>query len=75
MQAQQQQQQQQQQTLPADIKHVLFSAEEVRGKVAELAQQIAQDYKGKPLAVIGVLNGAFIFTSGLWSPWYSCTGS
>lgn len=50
--------------LPADIKRVLFSAAQVQDKVAELAAQICKDHKGKPLALIGVLNGAFIFTSG-----------
>jgi hypoxanthine phosphoribosyltransferase len=48
----------------ADIKRVLFTADEVKGKVAELGQQICRDYKGKKLAIIGVLNGAFIFTAG-----------
>jgi hypothetical protein len=56
-------------SLPAEIKSVLFSEQQVREKVAELAAQICRDYKGKPLAVIGVLNGAFIFTSG------KCVGS
>ncbi|WIA41327.1 hypothetical protein OEZ86_004924 [Tetradesmus obliquus] len=51
--------------LPADIKSVLFTADEVRDKVAELGQQICKDYKGKKLAIIGVLNGAFIFTADL----------
>jgi len=51
--------------LPADIKSVLFSADAVQAKVAELAAQICKDFKGKPLAIIGVLNGAFIFTSDL----------
>lgn len=51
-------------SLPADIKKVLFSAEDIRGKVQELAAEICRDYRGKQLAVIGVLNGAFIFTSG-----------
>jgi hypothetical protein len=51
-------------SLPAEIKSVLFSEQQVREKVAELAAQICRDYKGKPLAIIGVLNGAFIFTSG-----------
>jgi hypothetical protein len=50
--------------LPADIKRVLFSQQQVQEKVAELAAQICRDYRDKPLAVIGVLNGAFIFTSG-----------
>lgn len=52
-------------SLPADIKRVLFTADEVRDKVAELGQQICRDYKGKKLAIIGVLNGAFIFTADL----------
>lgn len=51
-------------SLPAEIKSVLFSEQQVREKVAELAAQICRDYKGKTLAIIGVLNGAFIFTSG-----------
>lgn len=50
--------------LPADIKRVLFPAAQVQDKVAELAAQICKDHRGKPLALIGVLNGAFIFTSG-----------
>jgi hypothetical protein len=52
------------QPLPAEIKSVLFSQQQVQAKVAELAAQICKDFKGKPLAIIGVLNGAFIFTSG-----------
>lgn len=88
--------------LPPAIKRVLFDEEQLRDKVAELAQQvrvrasrllrvqppvapaarspapaagaaarcrclccqICKDYQGKPLAIIGVLNGAFVFTSG-----------
>lgn len=55
---------QQAEQLPSEIKSVLFSQQQVQAKVAELAAQICKDYKGKPLAIIGVLNGAFIFTSG-----------
>lgn len=50
--------------LPKDIKSVLFSEQEVRLKVAELAREICRTHKGKKVAIIGVLNGAFIFTSG-----------
>lgn len=53
-------------TLPYDIKRVLFSEQEVRLKVAELAREICRTHKGKKLAIIGVLNGAFIFTSGVY---------
>eukprot|EP00878_Enallax_costatus_P003975 GHUV01004197.1.p1 GENE.GHUV01004197.1~~GHUV01004197.1.p1 ORF type:complete len:237 (+),score=40.79 GHUV01004197.1:238-948(+) len=51
--------------LPKDIKRVLFSEHEVRLKVAELAREICRTHKGKKVAIIGVLNGAFIFTSDL----------
>lgn len=50
--------------LPKDIKRVLFSEHEVRLKVAELAREICCSHKDKKVAIIGVLNGAFIFTSG-----------
>jgi len=33
--------------------------------VEELGRQIGKEYKGKPLVVLGVLNGAFIFASDL----------
>lgn len=52
------------QRLPTEIKRVLFSEQQISDKVAEMAAQICRDYKDKPLAIIGVLNGAFIFTSG-----------
>lgn len=51
--------------LPKDIKRVLFSEHEVRLKVAELAREICRTHRGKKIAIIGVLNGAFIFTSGM----------
>lgn len=59
--------------LPADIKRVLFSKQQIADKVAEMAAQICRDYKGKPLAIIGVLNGAFVFTSGeCFTGWRCC---
>ncbi|KAF8056839.1 hpt [Scenedesmus sp. PABB004] len=52
--------------LPGDVKCVLFSAEQIAGKVAELGAAIAADHAGvENVAIIGVLNGAFIFTSDL----------
>lgn len=34
-------------------------------RVKELGKQITEDYKGKKLTVIGILNGAFVFTADL----------
>ncbi len=45
---------------------VLFSAEQIQDRVSALAKQISSDYKySSNLVIIGVLKGAFIFTSDL----------
>ena len=44
---------------------VLISAEELKAKVEELGRQITEDYRGKELTVIGVLNGCFVFLADL----------
>ncbi len=44
---------------------IVFSAGEIHGRVGELASQISRDYKNKPLLMVGVLKGAFIFLSDL----------
>lgn len=44
----------------------LISEDEIRDRVAELAAQISDDYRGKePLVLIGVLKGSFIFLADL----------
>ena len=47
------------------IGKVLFSSEEIAGRVSELAAQIASDARGKELLVVGILNGAVFFLSDL----------
>lgn len=42
-----------------------ISAEEVQGKVKELAEQINHDYEGKAPLFVAVLNGAFMFAADL----------
>ncbi|GAB4010733.1 MAG: hypoxanthine phosphoribosyltransferase [Bdellovibrio sp.] len=42
-----------------------LSQEKINQRVTELADQINRDYAGKELMVIGVLNGAFMFTADL----------
>ena len=44
---------------------VFFTAEEIAGRVKELADSISKDYAGKKLTVVGVLNGSFIFMADL----------
>src|SRR5689334_16946916 len=44
---------------------IMYSAEEIRARVAELGEQITNDYAGKDLVLIGVLKGSVIFLSDL----------
>ena len=46
-------------------KEVVIHREDIQRRVQEMAQEIAQDYKGKDLVLLGLLKGAFIFTSDL----------
>ena len=43
----------------------LYSRQEIRRRVRELADEIRRDYRGRDLVVIGVLKGAFVFTADL----------
>jgi hypoxanthine phosphoribosyltransferase len=44
---------------------VMYSAEQIRARVAELGKQITADYAGKELVLVGVLKGSVIFLSDL----------
>ena len=44
---------------------VLLSEERIRARVAELGREIARDYAGEPLVVVGVLKGSFVFLADL----------
>ena len=46
-------------------KEVLISREEITRRVEQLGREISQDYKGRELHLVGVLNGAFIFLADL----------
>lgn len=45
--------------------NVLFTKEDIATRVKELGAQITKDYDGKPLVVICVLTGAFVFCADL----------
>jgi hypoxanthine phosphoribosyltransferase len=50
-----------------DISRVLFSAEQIAVKTAELAERINRDYADckVPLVLVGILKGSFIFLADL----------
>jgi len=51
--------------LKNDVKDVLFTPEEIQGRVKELGTRIEDDYRGKELLIIAVLKGANMFLSDL----------
>jgi hypoxanthine phosphoribosyltransferase len=44
---------------------VLISSEDIRQRVAELGEQISKDYGDRPVVLVGVLKGSFIFMADL----------
>ncbi len=48
-----------------DIERVLFTQEQVETRIAELGEQITEDYRTKDLVLVGILNGAVMFFSEL----------
>jgi hypoxanthine phosphoribosyltransferase len=44
---------------------VLLSEETIRARVAELGADVTRDFAGKPLCVVGVLKGSFVFLADL----------
>ena len=51
--------------LDRDVERVLFSEEELRRRVAEIAAEIDRDYAGKEPLLVSVLRGSFIFMADL----------
>ncbi|HEY3828637.1 MAG TPA: hypoxanthine phosphoribosyltransferase [Solirubrobacteraceae bacterium] len=49
----------------SEIGEVLVAAEDLRRRVAELAERISQDYAERSLLLVGVLKGAMFFLSDL----------
>jgi hypoxanthine phosphoribosyltransferase len=52
-------------TAASEVGEVLVGADELRLRVAELAERISQDYATRSLLLIGVLKGAMFFLSDL----------
>lgn len=47
------------------IKQILFSADDIKEKIKEAGMKISRDYAGKPLLLISVLKGSFVFLADL----------
>lgn len=47
------------------IDRVLISEEKIRAKVEELGAKITEDYRGKPLLLVGILKGSMVFMADL----------
>jgi hypoxanthine phosphoribosyltransferase len=48
-----------------DIHEVLITEHDIQGKIASLAKQITEDYRGRDLLLVGVLKGAYVFMADL----------
>jgi len=49
----------------ADLKHVLYTKEQIQQRITELAAQIDKDYEGRDLLIVGVLKGAVMVMADL----------
>ncbi len=52
------------QPLPASMT-LLYHRAEIAGRIADLAEQIDQDYAGRDILLVGILKGSFLFIADL----------
>jgi hypoxanthine phosphoribosyltransferase len=48
-----------------NIKRILVSKEEIQAKVQEVGKQISDSYDGKPILLVSILKGAFVFMADI----------
>jgi hypoxanthine phosphoribosyltransferase len=48
-----------------DLVNVLFTEQDIQGRLAELAEQVERDYAGKDILLVGVLRGAVMVMADL----------
>ena len=51
--------------VPDDLVNVLFTEEQIQGRLRELAAEIQADYKGEDLLIVGILRGAVMVMADL----------
>jgi hypoxanthine phosphoribosyltransferase len=49
----------------SDLVNILFTEEQIKDKLAELAKQIEVDYEGKDILIVGILRGAVMVMADL----------
>ena len=49
----------------SDLVNILFTEEQIKDKLAELAKQIEADYEGKDILIVGILRGAVMVMADL----------
>jgi hypoxanthine phosphoribosyltransferase len=49
----------------SDLVNILFTEEQIHGKLDELAKQIEADYDGKDILIVGILRGAVMVMADL----------
>jgi hypoxanthine phosphoribosyltransferase len=48
-----------------DLVHILFTESQIQARLQEMADQIAEDYEGRDLLVVGILRGAVMVMADL----------
>ena len=48
-----------------DMEQILFTEEDLRARVSQLAADITRDYTGRTPVIVGVLRGSFVFMADL----------
>ena len=51
--------------LDNDIQEILFTEEQLKNRVNEIARQIEADYAGQEIMLVGILRGSFVFMADL----------
>lgn len=52
-------------TFRKNIKQILIPEADLQAKIKEVGAQISKEYDGKPLLLVSILNGAFVFMADL----------
>lgn len=48
-----------------EIGETFFTSEQIGDRVSDIARRISEDYRGRPLLLVGILKGAFVFLADL----------
>ena len=51
--------------LELDVDQILITEQQLQERIKEMGRQIAEDYQGEPLTIVGILKGAVIFFADL----------